>query len=94
MIKILIADDHPIFCDALRRLLDSDDEITIVGESRNGAEWIKKLGELKHDILLLDIRMPDKNGLAVLEEVNFDTLSTRVIVLTAAENGEGHQLNN
>jgi DNA-binding NarL/FixJ family response regulator len=81
----LIADDHAIFRDALRKLLDSDDEITIVGEARNGAECIKKLGELKPDILLLDLRMPDKSGLAVLEEVNFDTLPTRVIVLTAAE---------
>jgi two-component system nitrate/nitrite response regulator NarL len=84
-IKLLIADDHAIFRDALRKLLDSDDEITIVGEARNGAECIKKLGELKPDILLLDLRMPDKDGFAVLEEVNFDTLPTRVIVLTAAE---------
>ena len=84
-IKILIADDHAIFRDALRKLLGSDKEITIVGEARNGAECIEKLGELKPDILLLDLRMPDKNGLAVLEEVNFDTLPTRVIVLTAAE---------
>src|SRR6202049_1172145 len=84
-IKLLIADDHAIFRDALRKLLDSDDEITIVGEARNGAECIQMLDELKPDILLLDLRMPDKNGLAVLEEVNFDTLPTRVIVLTAAE---------
>jgi DNA-binding NarL/FixJ family response regulator len=84
-IKLLIADDHAIFRDALRKLLDSDDEITIVGEAHNGAECIKKLGELKPDILLLDLCMPEKNGLAVLEEVNFDTLGTRVIVLTAAE---------
>jgi DNA-binding NarL/FixJ family response regulator len=84
-IKILIADDHAIFRDALRKLLDSDDEITIVGEACNGAECIKKLGELKPDILLLDLRMPDKNGLTVLEEVDFDTLPARVIVLTAAE---------
>jgi DNA-binding NarL/FixJ family response regulator len=84
-IKLLIADDHAIFRDALRKLLDSDDEITIVGEARNGAECLKKLGELKPDILLLDLRMPDKNGFAVLEEVNFDTIPTRVIVLTAAE---------
>jgi DNA-binding NarL/FixJ family response regulator len=84
-IKILIADDHAIFRDALRKLLDSEEEITIVGEARNGAECIKKLGELKPDILLLDLRMPDKNGLAVLEEINFDTLPTHVIVLTAAE---------
>src|SRR4029077_5596504 len=81
-IKLLIADDHAIFRDALRKLLESDDEITIVCEARNGAECIKKLGELKPDILPLDLRMPDKNGLAVLEEVNFGTLATRVIVLT------------
>jgi len=81
----LIADDHAIFRDGLRKLLDSEEDITIVGEARDGAECITKLGELKPDILLLDLRMPDKNGLAVLEEVNFNTLATRVIVLTAAE---------
>lgn len=84
-IKILIADDHAIFREALRKLLDSDDEITIVGEAQNGAECIKLLAKLKPDILLLDLRMPDKDGLAVLEEVNFNTLPTRVIILTAAE---------
>jgi DNA-binding NarL/FixJ family response regulator len=85
MIKILIADDHVIFRDGLRKLLDSDDELTVVGEAASGAECVKMLGNLKPDILLLDLRMPDKSGLAVLEEVNFDTVPTRVIVLTAAE---------
>jgi two-component system, NarL family, nitrate/nitrite response regulator NarL len=85
MIKILIADDHVIFRDGLRKLLDSDDELTVVGEAACGAECIKMLAKLKPDILLLDLRMPDKSGLAVLEEVNFDTVPTRVIVLTAAE---------
>jgi DNA-binding NarL/FixJ family response regulator len=85
MIKILIADDHVIFRDGLRKLLDLDEEITVVGEATNGAQCIKMLGNLKPDILLLDLRMPDKSGLAVLEEVNFDTVPTRVIVLTAAE---------
>jgi two-component system nitrate/nitrite response regulator NarL len=85
MIKILIADDHVIFRDGLRKLLDSDDELTVVGEACSGAECVKMLGNLKPDILLLDLRMPDKSGLVVLEEVNFDTVPTRVIVLTAAE---------
>ncbi len=84
-IKLLIADDHAIFRDGLRRLLDSEEKITIVGEARNGAECIKMLGNLKPDILLLDLHMPDKDGFAVLEEVNFDTIPTSVIVLTAAE---------
>src|SRR5262249_36911862 len=84
-IRVLLADDHAIFRDGLRKLLDSDDEISIIGEAQNGAECIKMLSKLKPDILLLDLRMPDKDGLAVLEEVNFDQLPTRVIVLTPAE---------
>src|SRR6266853_1867764 len=84
-IRVLMADDHAIFREGLRKLLDGDDEITIVGEASNGNDCIKMLAKLKPDILLLDLRMPDKDGLAVLEEVNFDQLPTRVVVLTAAE---------
>src|SRR5712671_338192 len=84
-IRILVADDHAIFRDGLRKLLEVADDVQIVGEAQNGAECIKLLAKLKPDILLLDLRMPDKDGLAVLEEVNFDQLPTRVIVLTAAE---------
>jgi DNA-binding NarL/FixJ family response regulator len=84
-VRILLADDHPIFRDGVRKLLESDDSVTIVGEASNGNECIQLLTKLKPDILLLDLRMPEKDGLTVLEEVNFDTLSTRVIVLTATE---------
>jgi two-component system nitrate/nitrite response regulator NarL len=85
VIRILVADDHAIFRDGLRKLLEAADEIQIVGEASNGVECIKMLTKLKPDILLLDLRMPEKDGLGVLEEVNFDSLPTRVIVLTAAE---------
>ncbi|HEY6443641.1 MAG TPA: response regulator transcription factor [Candidatus Acidoferrales bacterium] len=84
-IRILVADDHAIFRDGLRKLLEVTDEVEIVGEASNGVECTKMLTKLKPDILLLDLRMPEKDGLGVLEEVNFDTLPTRVIVLTAAE---------
>jgi len=84
-IRVLIADDHAIFRDGLRKLLDSDDQVTVVGEASSGSECIQLLGKLKPDVLLLDLRMPDKDGLAVLEAVNFDTTPTRVIVVTAAE---------
>ena len=84
-IRILVADDHAIFRDGLRKLLEVTDEVQIVGEASNGVECTKMLAKLKPDILLLDLRMPEKDGLGVLEEVNFDTLPTRVIVLTAAE---------
>src|ERR1700688_3732105 len=84
-IRVLMADDHVIFRDGLRKLLDGEEDIAIVGEASNGNECIRMLGKLKPDILLLDLRMPDKDGFAVLEEENFDTIPTRVIVLTAAE---------
>src|SRR5690348_1688225 len=85
-IRILVADDHAIFRDGLRKLLEGAEDVQIIGEAANGVECTKMLAKLKPDILLLDLRMPEKDGLGVLEEVNFDSnQSTRVIVLTAAE---------
>lgn len=84
-VRVLIADDHAIFRDGLRKLFEETDEVSIVGEASNGNECIRLLNKLKPDILLLDLRMPEKDGLAVLEEVNFDSIPTRVIVVTAAE---------
>ncbi len=84
-IRILVADDHAVFRDALRKLLESFNDIEIVGEASNGNECIKMMTELMPDILLLDLFMPEKDGLSVLEEINFESLSTRVIALTAAE---------
>jgi two-component system, NarL family, nitrate/nitrite response regulator NarL len=85
MINILVSDDHAIFRAGLRKLLEEVKDISIVGEASNGVECMKMLAKLKPDILLLDLRMPEKNGLSVLEEINFDVSETRTIVLTAAE---------
>jgi two-component system nitrate/nitrite response regulator NarL len=85
VVRILVADDHAIFRDGLRKLLDGAEDVQIIGEASNGNECVKMLARLKPDILLLDLRMPEKDGLGVLEEINFDTVQTRVIVLTAAE---------
>ena len=84
-IRVLLADDHAIFRDGVRKLLEHENDISIVGEAANGDVCIGLLAKLKPDILLLDLRMPGKDGFVVLGEVNFDSLSTRTIVLTAAE---------
>jgi two-component system, NarL family, nitrate/nitrite response regulator NarL len=84
-IRILVADDHAIFRDGLRKLLEGSGDVQIVGEASNGNQCIKMMVELKPDILLLDLLMPEKDGLGVLGEINFESVSTRVIVLTAAE---------
>lgn len=84
-IRVLVADDHAIFREGLRKLLEGADDVQIVGEAANGVECAKLLAKHKPDILLLDLRMPEKDGLGVLEEINFDSTPTRVIILTAAE---------
>jgi two-component system nitrate/nitrite response regulator NarL len=84
-IRVLIADDHMIFRQGARKLLEGEDDISVVGEAANGNECIAMMATLKPDILLLDINMPDKDGLEVLQEVDFDSLPTQVIVLTASE---------
>jgi two-component system response regulator DegU len=84
-IRVLMADDHMIFRQGVRKLLEGEDDISIVGEAANGNECGAMMAKLKPDLLLLDINMPDKDGLAVLQELNFDSLPTQVIVLTASE---------
>jgi DNA-binding NarL/FixJ family response regulator len=80
-----MADDHAIFRQGVRMLLEAEDDISIVGEAANGNECVHMMAKVRPDILLLDLNMPDKDGLTVLEELNFDSLPTQVIVLTATE---------
>jgi DNA-binding NarL/FixJ family response regulator len=83
-IRILLADDHLLFRDGLRKLLESEPGIEIVGEAADGVETIDVARRLEPDILLLDLAMPRLNGLESL--ATLDTTRTRVILLTAALN--------
>lgn len=83
-VRILIADDHPVFRYGLRTLLESESNLTVVGEAVDGSEVVKLIGETKPDILLLDLAMPRLTGIEVLREMASSHGSVRTIVLTAA----------
>jgi DNA-binding NarL/FixJ family response regulator len=83
-VRIVIADDHAIFRDGLRRLLEAEPGFSVVGEAANGYEAIQRVAELKPDILLLDLAMPKAGGIEALQELLERRLEVRTVLLTAA----------
>ncbi len=81
-IKVMIADDHSMIREGLKQLLELDDDMKVIAEASNGKECLEKLQENKPDILLLDINMPEMNGLQVLEILKENRASIKVLVLT------------
>ncbi len=84
-VRILIADDHPIVRDGLRKLLSLEDDFEIVGEANDGREVLDLVQELDPDVLLLDLRMPNLDGLSTLQALTQLHKRVKVIVLTASE---------
>src|SRR5216684_895137 len=87
-VRILIADDHPIFRDGLKRLLESERDFKVVGEACDGVEAVNMVRQLKPEILLLDLAMPRRPGLEALRDMSTDAAPVRVILLTAAAEKE------
>jgi DNA-binding NarL/FixJ family response regulator len=81
-ITVVIVDDHPLFREALRQLLESDPNVRVVGAAGNGRDGIRLVKELRPDILLLDLLMPDTPGLATLRELSTLTPPVRTLLLT------------
>jgi len=84
-VKLLIADDHEVVRTGLASLL-ADSDIKIVGHADNGAEAVKMAVKHKPDVVLLDIRMPDSDGLEALEKIHEQLPNTRVVILSTYDN--------
>jgi len=82
-IRILIADDHPLFTEGLRILLEADDGFTIEGTAGNGDETIEMCLRLRPDVVLLDVAMPRLSGVQTLRRLNRECPDVRAIMLTA-----------
>lgn len=81
-IKVMIADDHSIIREGLRQLLELEGNFEVIEEAGDGIECLEKLKQIIPDVLLLDINMPNMNGLEVLEKIKENKVSVKVLVLT------------
>jgi DNA-binding NarL/FixJ family response regulator len=81
-IKVLIADDHAIVREGLKQILADTRDIAVAGEAENGLDAIKLVRQGKGDVLLLDISMPDRNGIEVLKQARKEAPGLAVLILT------------
>lgn len=81
-IKVMIADDHVMIREGIRQLLEFDGDIEIVAEANDGEECLSILKDVTPEILLLDINMPNKNGIDVLQEIRNKKIPIKVLILT------------
>jgi DNA-binding NarL/FixJ family response regulator len=86
--RILIADDHRLVLDGIRRALEPVEDIEIVGEADTGSRVLPMIGRLSPDLVLLDIRMPELDGLACLEAIRKRHPNVKVVVLSAYSDRE------
>jgi DNA-binding NarL/FixJ family response regulator len=81
--RILLVDDHAMVRDGLRRLIGAEPDLEVVGEAGNGNEALARIAELRPDVVLMDISMPELNGMRLMEELRRERPLPRVLVLTA-----------
>ncbi|MBR2076850.1 MAG: response regulator transcription factor [Exiguobacterium sp.] len=80
--RIAIVDDHELFREGLKRIFDLEDEFMVVAEGRTGREAIRIAGEQKPEILIMDINMPDMNGIEATKQLSLLSPETRVLILS------------
>lgn len=88
LIRILVADDHILIREGLKRILDFQDDMRLIGEAINGKDALQSVEALTPDIVLLDVNMPDMTGLEVLRHMKRKKLNVRAIMLTVAGDRE------
>lgn len=81
-VKVMLADDHVLIREGIRQLLEFDGSIEVIEEANDGIECLNKVITSKPDVLLLDINMPKKNGIEVLQEIKKNNIQVKVLILT------------
>ncbi|ADU28813.1 response regulator [Evansella cellulosilytica] len=87
-LKVVIADDHPIVRDGFKVLLSTTDSIEVVGTAQNGVEVVELVTQLHPDVVLLDMYMPNKNGLEALADIKIKHPETKVLMISSMINDD------
>lgn len=82
-IRVLIVDDHAIVREGLRGLIEVEPDMELAGEASSGAEGVEKALALRPDVILMDLLMPEKDGVTAIKEIKEDWQEARVLVLTS-----------
>ena len=82
-ITVLIADDHPVYRDGIRRLLAEDEDLKLVGEAGDGEEIVRLATQLKPDVVVMDIKMPKLNGIEAAKQIKAVLPTTSILILSA-----------
>ena len=82
MITVLLADDHPLIRKGFRLILDAEPDIQVAGEAGDGAAAVAMCAELRPDVVLMDVRMPGRDGIAATRDILAAGLPSRVLILT------------
>ena len=88
MIKVMIADDQTILAEGIKSVLETSDQIEVIALVSDGAEAIRKIAENKPDVVLLDIRMPNMNGVVATKEIKTRWPEIKVIILTTFDDSD------
>ena len=86
--SILLIDDHPLLRKGVKQLIELDDELMVIAEASNAVDGIKAAKETEPDLILLDLNMPDINGIETLKMLRDEEVTARVIVFTVSDNEE------
>ncbi len=81
-VKVMISDDHVLIREGIKQLLEFDGDIEIIAEANDGLECLSVLRRVLPDVLFLDINMPHKNGIEVLQEIRNENIPVKVLILT------------
>ena len=88
VIKVLVAEDHPITREGIRKLLEDEDNFTVIGEAGDGEEAVQMVAELQPDVVIMDVAMPRLNGIEATRQIKLIRPATAVLILSAYDDDE------